>query len=197
MSLIISSEKPISKLKVNLFGENRVIKRLLLKEEEIDQYTKVAHKLGQPLCLAFIDPFFYHLLKNPEINSLEDLNFEHWEGLINNPKNQIEIWFQNKKIQKCKIDVLIEELLLFPLYQTSKIPSIDVSKPGIYIEQKEVGLINSFEMMLKDFNIDQLLFEISNFQETIHLSGLKYNNLSIPKKRKDTLIIYQNSFEID
>lgn len=186
-----------NKLKINLFGENRILRKVILSEEDIIHYTKVADKMNQPLSQALVDPFFYHSLKKPQINSLEDINCEHWEGLINNPKNQIEIWFHNRKIQKCKIDTLIEELLLFPLFQTSKLPSIDISESGLYIEQKEVGLVNSFEMMLEKFNIDQLLFEISNFQGTIHLSGLKYNGNSIPEKRKDTLITYQNSFKID
>lgn len=193
----MNSIKTLNKLKINLFGENRVLKRVLLSEEEIDQFTKVAIKLEQPLCQVLADPFFYHLLKNPKISSLEDLNCKHWEGLINNPKNQIEIWYQNKKIQKCKINDLIEELLLFPLYQTSKISSLDVRKSGTYIEQKEVGLVNSFELMLEEFDINQLLFEISDFQDNTHLSGMKYSSLSIPIKRKDTLITFQNGFKVD
>lgn len=193
----MNSIKTLNKLKINLFGENRVLKRILLNEEEIDQFTKVANKLELPLYQAFADPFFYHLLKNPKLSSIDDLNCEHWEGLINNPKNQIEIWYQNKKIQKCKINDLLEELLLFPLYQTSKMSSIDMRKPGIYIEQKELGLANSFELMLENFDIDKLLFEISDFQEKAHLIGLKYSGLSIPMKRKDTLITYQNGFKID
>jgi hypothetical protein len=75
--------------------------------------------------------------------------------------------------------------------------SIDIRKPGIYIEQKELGLANSFELMLENFDIDKLLFEISDFQEKAHLIGLKYSGLSIPMKRKDTLITYQNGFKID
>jgi hypothetical protein len=95
----MNSIKTLNKLKINLFGENRVLKRILLSEEEIEQFTKVAHKFELPLCQALADPFFYHSLKNPQINCLDDLNYEYWEGLINNPKNQIEIWYQNKKIQ--------------------------------------------------------------------------------------------------
>ncbi len=193
----MNSNKTPNRLKINIFGENRVVKRVLLNEEDILLYTKVADKMNQPLSQALIDPFFYHVLEMPGVDSLDNLNCEHWEGLINNQKNQIEIWFQNRKIQKFKIDVLIEELLLFPLFQTTKRPSIDVSKSGLYIEQKEVGLVNSFELILENFDIDQLFFEISNFQDTTHLSGLKYDGLSIPKKRKDTLITYQNSFKID
>lgn len=193
----MNSNRTPSKLKINLFGENRVLRKVILSEEDVILYTKVAHKMDQPLSQALGDPFFYHLLKNPQVNSLEDLNCVCWEGLVNNPKNQIEIWFQNKKIQKCKIDTLIEELLLFPLFQTSKLSSINVSEPGIYIEQKEVGLVMSFELVLDKFDIDQLLFEISNYQNITHLSGLKYDGISIPKKRKDTLIIYQNSFKVD
>lgn len=193
----MNSNKPSNKLKINLFGENRVVKRILFNEEDFFHYTKIANKIDQPLSQALTDPFFYHLLKLPRINSSEDLNCEHWEGLINNPKNQIEIWFQNKKIQKCKIDTLIEELLLFPLFKTSKLPSIDTCESGLYIEQKEVGLVSSFELILENFDIDQLLFEISYFQNATHLCGLKYDGRSIPIKKKDTLITYQSSFIID
>lgn len=187
----------LSKLKINLYGENRVIRKVLLSEEDNFLFKKVADKMDQPMSQALVDPFFYYSLKNPQINSLEDLNCNYWDGLINNSKNQIEIWFQNKKIQKCKIDLLIDELLLFPLFQTSKTVSINVSEPGLYIEQKEVGLVNSFELMLEKFDINQLFFEISNFENTMHLSGLKYKDITISKKRKDTIITYQNGFIVD
>lgn len=36
----MNSIKTLNKLKINLFGENRVLKRILLSEEEIDQFTK-------------------------------------------------------------------------------------------------------------------------------------------------------------
>lgn len=193
----MNSNKMLSKLKINLYGENRVIRKVLLSEEDNFFFKKVADKMDQQMSQALVDPFFYYSLKNPQINSLEDLNCNYWDGLINNSKNQIEIWFQNKKIQKCKIDLLIDELLLFPLFQTSKTASINVSEPGLYIEQKEVGLVNSFELMLEKFDINQLLFEISNFENTIHLSGFKYKDLTISKKRKDTIITYQNGFIVD
>jgi hypothetical protein len=192
----MNSDRSLSKLKINLYGENRIIRKVLLSEEDNFLFKKVADKMEQPMCQALVDPFFYYLLKKPKINSLEDLNCDYWDGLINNSKNQIEIWFQNKKMQKCKIDLLIDELLLFPLFQTSKIASINVSEPGFYIEQKEVGLVNSFELMLEKFDINQLLFEISNFENTIHLSGLKYEGIKISKKRKDSVITYQNGFII-
>lgn len=193
----MNSNKMLSKLKINLYGENIVIRKVLLSEEDNFLFKKVADKMDQPMSQALVDPFFYYSLKNPQINSLEDLNCNYWDGLINNSKSQIEIWFQNKKIQKCKIDLLIDELLLFPLFQTSKTASINVSEPGLYIEQKEVGLVNSFELMLEKFDINQLLFEISNFENTIHLSGLKYKDITISKKRKDTIITYQNGFIVD
>lgn len=193
----MNSDRTPSKLKINLFGENRVVRKVLLSEDDILLYTKVAAKMDQSLSQALLDPFFYYLLKAPGVDSLDNLNCEHWEGLINNNKNQIEVWFQNKKIQKCKIDLLIDELLLFPLFQTSEISSIEVSEPGFYIDQKEVGLVNSFELMLEKFDINQLLFEISNFENTIHLSGLKYKDITISKKRKDTIITYQNGFIVD
>lgn len=192
----MSSNSIINKLKINLYGENLIVKKIDLKAVDLEYFNSIAEKINQPLHQALIDPFFYHFLNVSNIKCLDDLESNHWEGLINNQKNQIEIWFRNKKIQKLNINSLQDERLLFPLFITSKVSNPDILQPGIYIMQKEIGLIGSYEIIIDDFNIENLVFEIADFKSIIHLCGLKYDANSFIKKRKNPLITFQNGFEI-
>lgn len=190
------SNSILYKLKINLYGENSIVKKIDLKKEDLDLFNSIARKIHQPLHQALVDPFFYHVLNISNIQCLEDLTSIHWEGLINNQKNQIEIWFRNKKIQKLNINSLQEELLLFPLFNTSRTPVLDIFESGIYTEQREIGLIGSYEISIADFNIDDLVFETTDFKNIIHLCGLKYDGNVFVKKGKDSLVTFQNGFEI-
>lgn len=185
-----------SKLKINLFGEAWKIKQIRIPELLLEQFKSVAAKMKQPLIEAISDPFFYYYLKNPKIQSIDDLEGITIEGLSNSPKNQIEIWYKNKKVQKLQINHLLEELLLFPLYNTSVINTDFGTKEGIYLEQKEIGLIGSFEIFTDNFNIDNLEFNLIQINEKLLLQKMKYNNHELTCKKKDTLINFQQCFEI-
>ena len=115
------------------------------------------------------------------------------EGLLNTPKNHIEIWFKNKKIQKLKFDDLIEKQLLFPLYRTSLDRTVQ-QKSGIYIEQKAIGLVDSLEINIDDFKIDDLEFQLLEINELLILENLKYKNQLLKSKKKETLITFQNGY---
>ncbi len=185
-----------NKLKINLLGEAWKLKQVVFSNALLHAFEEVAKKMKQPLNEVLIDPFFYHYLRNKTIQSIDDLEGNSTEGLINSPKNQIEIWYKNKKVQKFKINDLNEELLLFPLYNTTiKNKSINFEK-GIYTEQKEIGLIGSFEIYSDNFNIDDLEFQLLQTNEQTILEKLLYKNLVIESKKKDTLLIFQNCFEI-
>ncbi|PWA09802.1 hypothetical protein DB891_06405 [Flavobacterium laiguense] len=153
--------------------------------------------MKQPLIEVIIDPFFYHYLKSKTIQSVEDLQGKSIERLINSTKNQIEIWYKNKKVQKLKINDLKEELLLFPLYNTTIHNKNSSLEDGIYIEQKEIGLVGSFEINTDDFNINNLEFQLVQTKEDIFLINLMYKNQALVCKKKDTLITFQNCFEIN
>ncbi len=185
-----------SKLKINLLGEAWILKQLVFSNELLHTFKEVAARMKQPLIEVLIDPFFYHYLKNKTIQSIDDLQGNSIEGLINSPKNQIEIWYKNKKVQKLKINDLNEELLLFPLYNTTiKKTNLNLEK-GIYIEQKEIGLIGSFEINTDNFNIDNLEFQLIQANEQTILENLVYKNQVLVCKKKDSLITFQNCFEI-
>jgi hypothetical protein len=185
-----------NKLKINLYGEAWKLKRLILSEELRSTFEDIAKRMKQPLQEVIIDPFFYHYLKSKTIQSFDDLDGNNMEGLVNSSKNQIEIWYKNMKVQKLKINDLREELLLFPLYKTTIQKRKDCFEKGIYVEQKEIGLIGSFEIKTADFNIDDLEFQLLQINELTLLEGLLFKGKKIESKKEDTLITFQNCFEI-
>lgn len=185
-----------NKLKINLLGEAWKLKQLVLSAELLHTIEEVVTKMKQPLTEAFIDPFFYYYLKNKSIQSIDDLQGNCLEGLINSPKNQIEIWYKNKKVQKLKINDLKEELLLFPLYKTIIQKTNLQLEKGIYIEQKEIGLIGSFEIYTDNFSIDDLEFQLLHTNEQTILEKLVYKNQVLVCKKKNSLLTFQNCFEI-
>ena len=115
---------------------------------------------------------------------------------MNTPKNQIEIVLDGKRIKKLQIKDLSQEQLLFPLYNIHKTEIIEEYSPGIYIEQKAIGFIASYEIKLDNFSIDDLQFNLVQFKDNLLLQKPAYQNKKILFRKKETLLIYQNSFEI-
>ncbi|MDD2674211.1 MAG: hypothetical protein PHF81_04970 [Flavobacterium sp.] len=182
----------VPKLKINLFGESQTLKRVVFNSIQKMEYAIIAQRMKQPLHQALIDPYFYFLLKNDNIQSFEDFGGFSNKVLLNTPKNQIEIWYQNKKIQKLKINDLLEELLLFPLYSTKVLEKSFNLENGIYIEQKEIGWIGQYEIMIDNFRIEELLFQLSSN----NLQKITYQDKEFRFIKSDALLTYQNSFEL-
>jgi hypothetical protein len=183
-------------LKINLHGESWTLKKFECSEEDFRECLKVAAKMKVPLVKAVLDPFFYYYLKIPTIQSVEHLPGKKWAGLLNTPKNQIEILLDGKKISKLHIKDLNQEQLLFPLYNVHKTEIKENYSPGIYVEQKAIGFIASYEIKLDSFTIDELEFNLVQFNEKQLLQKPTYQNKKVLFRKKETLLIYQNSFEI-
>lgn len=186
----------MQKLKINLFGELWTLKKVVLNPMEQEYYELIAARIKQPLHLALLDPFFYYHLKLNSIDSLEKLPCETMSGLMNTPKNQIEIWLDGKKILKLKLDELNQDQYLIALYNT-KVAMVNRSgKEGIFIEQKEIGYIGSYEFKTEKFDIADLQFDLIELNNQLLLNKIIYPNSKTIFKKKDTLITYQNSFVI-
>lgn len=181
-----------SKLKINLFGESHALKRISFDPIQKMEYEKIAYRMKLSLHQALTDPYFYFLLKNESIQSFEYFPGFSSKVLLNTPKNQIEIWYRNKKIQKLKINDLLQELLLFPMYTTEVIENNFYAKKGIYIEQREIGWIGQYEMMIENFRIENLLFLLSDN----NLQKITYDGREFKFIKSDSLLTYQNSFEL-
>ena len=183
-------------LKINLHGESWTLKKFECSEEDLNACMKLAVKMKLPLIKAILDPFFYFNLKLPSVPSVENLPGIKISGLLNTPKNQIEILLDGKKIKKLHIKDLIQEQLLFPLYNIHKTEINEEYSPGIYVEQKAIGFIASYEIKLDHFTIDDLQFHLFQFNDQQLWQKPTYQNKKVHFRRKETLLIYQNSFEI-
>jgi hypothetical protein len=183
-------------LKINIFGEQWTLNKVILNPIEQEYFDNIASRLKLPLHKALLDPFFYHHLKLTSIPSLNKLPSEKISGLLNSNKNQIEIWLDGKKISKLKFEELNQEQYLFPLYNSHKSIIENTHKVGIYIEQKEIGFIGSYEFKIESFNLENLQFEVIELNSQLLLQNITYTNCKTIFKKRETLITYQNSYEI-
>lgn len=183
-------------LKINLFGEQWTLKKVVLNAIEKEYFDNIASRLKSPLHEALLDPFFYHHLKLASIPSLDKLPCEKISGLLNSEKNQIEIWVDSKKIHKLKLEELNQEQYLFPIYNTNKSIIENTYKTGIYIEQKEIGFIGSYKVKIESFTLEDLQFNLIDLNNRLLLQNVTYKNSNTIFKKKETLINYQNSFTV-
>lgn len=184
------------KLKINIFGEWWTLKIVDLNPIEQEYFSQIASRIKQPLHQALLDPFFYYYLRLNSIPSLDKLPSKNLGGLIGKSNHQIEVWFNGKKIQKISIPELDPNQYLFPLYNVKRTSITDTHHEGIYIEQKEMGFIGSFETSVIDFSMDDLNFSLLEINNHLLLDNITHQNTKMVFKRKETLITYQNSYEI-
>lgn len=185
-------------LKVKLYGESYKIHRLHIKTEYLLEFQEVADKLREPLDIALLNVFFFKYLKIKEIKTIQDLKQSTYSGLINNKKSQLEVWLGRRKLLKLKLDTLFYQQTLFPLYQTQFNRVNTNLKSGLYLEEKEIGNIGIYETKIEKFEIDDLVFHLSE----ISFTGIRYhllNEISYDKNnlqllKSDTLLRYQRCF---
>ena len=164
---------------------------------EQEYFTQIANRLHQPLHQALLDPFFYHYLRLNTIPSLDKLPCEKLGGLLGSTNHQVEVWIDGKKSQKIHLQELDTTQYLFPLYKTEVNHLTLNDTPGIYIEQKEVGFIGSYEFQTNDFSIDNLMFNLLQTNHQLLLQSITYPNCKVVFKEKETLINYQHSYVVD
>lgn len=64
------------------------------------------------------------------------------------------------------------------------------------MEQKAIGFIASYEIKMEEFTIEELQFQLLQFNNKQLLQKASYQNKKVFFRKKETLLIYQNSFEI-
>ena len=194
--------QPHQKLKINLFGELWKLSKIKLKKIELEALEAYSSKFKISKSEALLDVNFFDFLRTRGIGFYEDFENTSIKGLVTNGKSQIEIWFANKKVKKINLSNLNNEDFLFPLFNIQKTTlNYNSLQNGLYVEQREIGLIDSYEIFLTQFNINNLSY---HFVEVVKadikyqmLHEIKYNGEIIPKNSKtDSLITSQHSFEI-
>lgn len=188
--------KPLQKLKINLFGELWTLKKVLLNPIEQEYFENIASRLKLPLHQALLDPFFYHHLRLNTIPNIDKLPCKEVSGLMHNSSHQIEFWVSGKKTEKINIPNLEPSQYLFPLYQVKNVIVTEINTPGIYIEQKEKGFIGCYETLVDNFSMDDLNFSLLEINNHLLLDNITHQHAKMVFKKKETLITYQNSYEI-
>ena len=100
-----------------------------------------------------------------------------------------------------KTKILLSELhitqYLLPLYKTEVNHLTLNDTLGIYIEQKEVCFIGSYEFLTNIFLIDNLVFNLLQTHHQLLLQSITYPNCKVVFKEKETLINYQHSYVVE
>lgn len=192
----------MNKLKIKLFGELWRLIRLELSASEYIILEKRAAELKTPIHEALLDARFSQSDFLPDVFIPADLKHTYTSGLLDTYKNQIEIWYDGKKVRRMRIKDLNDDYLLFPLYNSKfdKLDCRDLPK-GIYIEQKEIGLVCSYEMIIKHFDMLYLEFNMLKVEKNEEsfdiLKEIKYLDKVLNKMvSDDALITRQFCFEI-
>jgi len=191
-----------SKVLVKLYGESFKIHRVNIKKYlyDINVFYDIARQLEEPLELALLNIHFFKLLNDqydtPGLHSMQDFVDKTFGGLINNSKARIEIRNGRKILQKFSLDELFNPKTLLPLFNVEKrILSLKLNN-NLFLIEKEVGLIDAYELEIEYFDIYKLKFNIcdvhynnENYQLLLELS---YNEKKLQSKNSDSLITHQH-----
>jgi hypothetical protein len=187
----------LHKLKINLHGEGESLHQVFIPDEQRLPFESLAQQLKLPVAHALIDPYFYHRLRDLKIQSWTDLQIERiYSGLVDTPKSLIEIWYMGRKVAKFSMRELTNELLLFPLYQIHLLQAKTEMDKGFYIQQKEIGLVGSYELQTQNFSIDDLQFIMIENAGKKMTHGFLYEAQNLKMTKKDTLLTFQNGFKV-
>ena len=189
-------EKP---LRIKLFGESFKIHKLKIDDNMMPMLVNVANKVKLPLLEALLDINFFRILNSQGLQCVNDLIEHTFNGLINNYRNQVEISYGRKRIAKFKIEELFYSTTLFPLYNT-QINNININtiSAGIYIEEREIGLIGTYEIMIEELQIDLLKFYLTKIilsNENLELlKMITYESQLMECVKSDSLLRHQRCF---
>lgn len=185
-----------SKVLIRFYGESFKIHALQIKNKNPELFYEVAKELGEPLEEALLNINFFNKLNIQGMESIQDLIKNTFGGLINNSKARIEIRKGRKILQKFPLDELFNPKTLLPLFNINKrILTLKLNN-NLFLIEKEVGLIDAYELENEYFNIYKLKFNIcdvhynnENFQLLLELS---YNEKKIESTNSDSLITHQH-----
>lgn len=138
-----------------------------------------------------------------DLEILNKLGYSNWSELSTKKaetyfnlsiRNTIEIKLGNKKVFKSNISVILNEGVLFPIFNTSY--SLESNENiGEYklikLIQEEIGLFAKYRFETDSFEINQLEFIVinnSDYSSSNLLKSIKYQNTLLKSKIDDSLI---------
>jgi len=190
-----------SKVLIKLYGESFKIHRVNVKRylNGLNACYEIARQLDEPLEQALLNINFFKLFNEQysgdKFHSIQDLVDDTFGGLVSNSKARIEIRKGRKMLQKFSLDELFKPKTIFPLFNVHKgIISLELNN-NLFLIEKEVGLIDTYEVETEYFDIYKLKFNICDvkYNNDNHqlLLALSYNAKKLKSTNSDTLITYQ------
>lgn len=177
---------------INLFGTSFRVWRCDFEEEIFKRYESILQKHQLTLTELFTNMDF-----------MQELGLCHWSDLASekpkiyfeiSTKNNLEIKLKGHKVLKIKSADLVEDNLLFKLYNTSMKVEPNFVIPGkksIFIIQKEIGLTAKYEAKDEMISLDDICFDLVNnhlISSGVLLSNIQVKNEKIKMKKDDTLV---------
>jgi len=186
-------------LRIKLYGEAFKIHKIKIDSKILPKFEYTALKLKEPLHIAILNVDFFRTLNLCDFQGLNDIIESTINSLINNNKNQVEINFGRKRIAKFKIDELFRQRTLFPLYNVQINTDINNNLvKGLYLVEKEIGLVGSFEKKVENLKIDLVKFHLSKMdllnENHELLNKIEYDGKSLRLLKSDSLLRSRNCF---
>lgn len=190
------------KVFVKVYGESFKIHRVNLKKDvySLDAFYEIAKQLDEPLEQALLNITFFKLFNekygNDKFYCIHDFVDDSFGGLVNNSKAKIELRKGRKILQKFSLNDLFKPKTLVPLFTIQKRKKSVKLRNNLFLIEKEIGLVGTYEIRAENFDIYKLKFKISDvdYNNNNHqlLLALSYNQLKLNATNSDTLITYQH-----
>ncbi len=145
---------------------------------------------------AIFDDLFYKQLGLKDYQSFMDLGNEQvYKGLLNDSKSIIEIRINNRKRRNIPINELLNESVLFPVFQTTicKVENVPPLPNSLIAVEKEMGTIASYKFETESFSLDKLSFTITDLRirkqsDYILLTKIEYDSRELIGTQSDTVV---------
>jgi hypothetical protein len=153
-------------VKISFIGIGVAIWKYSLSRELLDEMRKTALLFHLPLESAIWDADFFKYLNqrsNYKIENLYDLKQNDTNGLLDSSTMQIDIWLNTRRRYKIRNMQYENSLSLFPKYRIRKIENRFEQKHRhlITFSESYIGLIKTFKIETEKFDMDKLVFNLS------------------------------------
>ncbi len=186
----------LQSIKINLFGVGCSVIIGQFEESIWLKFQKVAKVMRCSLEEAVFDDSFYKQLGLKDYQSFVDLgNEQAYKGLINDNKSLIEIRINNRQKRKILFKELLNETVLFPVFQTtiSRIENLTLIPNSLLAIEKEIGTFASYKFEAESFSLDKLSFVITILSiqkpsDLVLLTKITYDGHELMTNQSDTVV---------
>ena len=174
---------------INFFGEGVRLWKCHMTTGEYNRLNKFRHKNNLSWDSIFFD---LHVLDDLGYESWTDFSYEESLGLLINARNTIEVKRGAKKLLKISSSNVLNQGLLFDLYQTVTSRPTFTSKVNhisFFLVSYEIGSIGKYKISTGNFSINKLHFNIKQLVELncSIIDGMNYDSVKVERISDDSI----------